>query len=430
MKPLPSIRRRLANVLLIWALLWSVGLSAALWLAADYEVHDLLDSQLQASAETLGAILSDNGTALELPRPSESDAQAATVPVQTMASERFAWQVAAAGGHVLLRSPQAPKAPLRIGVKAGFSDETAWRVFGMPLGEDGRMLYVAQTIDKRHEAHVGVGLTAILAALTIGLLGHLWLRARVGHELAPLQSLSEWLAKHEPLEAGGQLGPPQRQELAPMHESLEALSQRLANRVASERAFSAHAAHALRTPLAGIDAQLAVALREAPTALQPRLQRVRDAADRLQRVVSALLGLFRAEAEPQRRRVDLAALVEHLPTSRLVVRVEPGEVEADADLLAAALLNLLDNAQRHGATQVRLSQPVPGTVRVHDDGPGIGQEEREALKQALAAQVYDHLPGLGLVLADAVARAHGGALALPEVHNGFAVELHLPSKHC
>jgi signal transduction histidine kinase len=426
MKASPSIRQRLGRALLGWVLLWSLAVSTALWLTATHEVDELLDDQLQASAEVMAALLSENGLALGRGGHAQAQAEPATVPASAGTSERFAWQVVAPGGRLQLRSSQAPTAALYATAQAGFSDASTWRVFGLPLGEDGRMLYVTQTSAERREASDEARFNAILAALAIGLLGYLWLRARVGHELAPLQSLSEWLAAHEPLEAGTQLGPPQRQELAPMHEALEALSRRLASRVARERAFSAHAAHALRTPLAGIDAQLAVALREAPAALQPRLQRVRDAAGRLQSVVTALLGLFRAGAEPQRRRIELSALADHLPTPRLTVSVEPGTLHADADLLAAALLNLLDNAQRHGATHVALSQPASDTVRVHDDGPGVSGERLQALQQALDAQDYERLPGLGLVLADAVARAHGGTLVLPKVPSGFAVDLRLP----
>ena len=80
--------------------------------------------------------------------------------------------------------------------------------------------------------------------------------------------------------------------------------------MAHERAFTAHAAHALRTPLAGMDAQLAVALREAPLALQPRLQRVREASGRLQRVLAALLTLFRSDLALHRAPLDLPALID------------------------------------------------------------------------------------------------------------------------
>jgi signal transduction histidine kinase len=178
-----------------------------------------------------------------------------------------------------------------------------------------------------------------------------------------------------------------------------------------------------------IDAQLSVALREAPVELQPRLQRVRDAAGRLQRVVVALLALFRTDAAPQIQTVVLGELTQRLPIPGLTLVVTTSaSVRADADLLAAALLNLLDNAQRYGATQVEISSPWPGSVRLHDDGPGIPPTQRLELQQALDTQEYAHLPGLGLALADAVARAHDGSLSLPMVDAGFAIELHLGEK--
>jgi len=100
-------------------------------------------------------------------------------------------------------------------------------------------------------------------------------------------------------------------------------------------------------------------------------------------------------------------------------------VSADADLLSAALLNLLDNALRHGAATVTLSTPRPGVLRVQDDGPGVEPAHRVALQQAIDAEAYEGRTGLGLMLADLVARAHGGGLTLPAVEHGFAVELRL-----
>ena len=160
--------------------------------------------------------------------------------------------------------------------------------------------------------------------------------------------------------------------------------------------------------------------------IRRRLQRVRGAAHRLQGVVAALLGLFRAGAGPQRGAVDLAALLARLPTSALQVHADASaSLDADADLLAAALVNLLDNAQRHGARQVWLDQPGPNRLRLRDDGPGIDEPRRAALQRALDAQAYEAGPGLGLMLADRVARAHGGRLALPATDAGFTVELNL-----
>ena len=294
------------------------------------------------------------------------------------------------------------------------------------------MLYVAQSHDEQVEAALEIVLNAALATLAIALLSHLWLRLRVTGELAPLQRLSARLRTHDLLAPGATLGAAERAELQPVHQAVDQLAAQLVRRLAQERAFSAHAAHALRTPLAGIDAQLAVALREAPDSLKPRLQRVRAAATRLQRVVAALLTLFRSDVQPQPETLRLDALLARLPVEGLTVTVAPeAELTADPDLLAAALLNLLDNAVRHGAHRVQVSLAAPGVVEVADDGPGVPPERRAALRQALADGDAAAASGLGLALAHLVARAHGGWLELPEPPElpnrprGFVVRLNL-----
>lgn len=418
--PAPSIGARLAHALLSWSLAWGLAVGLAVWLAAAHEVDELLDDALQSSAELMAEIVRARGEG------------APALVVQGQALERFAWQVVGADGAVLLRSPRAPDQPWHRSAQVGFDNLPHWRVFGQVLGGDGRMLYAAQSRGERDEARAEVALGAALAALAVGLLGHLWLRLRVRRELEPLQRLSQRLAAWEP-DGGGsaaeQLGPAERSELQPVHAALEALTLRLAARMANEQAFSAHAAHALRTPLAGIDAQLAVALRECPPELRERLLRVRGAATRLQAVVVALLGLFRSGEGAGRavtQPVDLPALVARLPVPGLAVQVQArGPLQADPDLLAAALMNLLDNAQRHGARSVQLRVTAPATLRIDDDGPGVAADRLTQLRQAIASARYTGATGLGLMLADRVARAHGGRLLLPDTARGFAVELHL-----
>lgn len=423
MRRIPSIQGRLARALLGWSLACGLAVAVAVGLAVQEEVDELLDDALRASAGLLSGLLSPNiGTLMA------GGSRDVAAPVAPGADERFAWQVIGADRQVLLRSPLAPQAPLQAAPASGFADTPVWRVFGRSLGAEGRLLIVAQTHAERAEARFEAGLYAGLATLAVGLLGYLWLRARVGRELAPLQTLSERLAHHDPLQSGATLGPAQREELRSIHMAIDELAQRLARRVASERAFSAHAAHALRTPLAGIDAQLAVALRECEPALQPRLRRVREAAGRLQHVVAALLTLFRSGTELQRQPVNLRSLLERLPVEGLKVEVQATRaVRADADLLAAALLNLLDNARRYGAHRMVVSTPSDDTVRLHDDGPGIAATQRQSLQAALDAQSYEGTMGLGLMLADVVAHAHGGRLVLPEVMDqpGFVAELDL-----
>jgi signal transduction histidine kinase len=420
----PSIRSRLANALFFWSLMWSLGVTLAVGLSARHEVDELLDETLQSTATVLGQALA----------PSSSASPAAPAVLPTHGEAQFAWQLVGGDGQVLRRSDNAPATALMRAATAGFSKTPNWRVHGSALpsadGSNGRMLYVAHQLAERREAEFEVFLSAALAALSIGLLGHLWLRARVRQELLPLEHLSQRLARYDPLDAAQVLGAAERAELVPVHTALRQLGDRLAQRVAQERRVAAHAAHALRTPLAGMDAQLAVALREGTPEAQPRLQRVRDASVRLQRVVRSLLDLFRLGADVHRQRVSVKALLAHLPVPDLEVVVdEQVQIDADPDLLAAALVNLLDNAQRHGAHRATVSLPGPGRLLVRDDGPGAELHRLALLRAALATQSYEGQTGLGLMLADLVARAHGGHLALPDSPSGgFAAELVLAAE--
>lgn len=418
-----SIRSRLSRVLVGVALVWGLIVSMVVWLAVRHEVEELLDDTLKASAEVLVQLIGADLEHVEAnPPPALTNGQ----------DERFAWQLVGPAGTVLQRSARAPRTPWMPLATVGFADAAdQWRVYGMRLARADRVLYVAQTREERREAQGEVAFSSVCAALVIALASAWWLRRRVRDELQPLTALAGALAQYEPLQPGVRLEPAAREELKPIHDAIESLGQRLARRVSDERAFSAHAAHALRTPLAGIDAQLAMALRECAPEQRERLARVRQAAGRLTRVVSALLALFRSGVEVQWHHFDLAALLERLPPLdgvELVVRAAK-PLSADPDLLTAALLNLLDNAVSHGAKRIEVDvDPMAGggaSVVIADDGRGADEERRRSLAAALAEQHYEGRTGLGLMLADMVARAHGGGIELPVVERGFQVRLRL-----
>ncbi|MDD2536033.1 MAG: HAMP domain-containing sensor histidine kinase, partial [Macromonas bipunctata] len=166
----------------------------------------------------------------------------------------------------------------------------------------------------------------------------------------------------------------------------------------------------------------------------PRLNRARQGSQRLSRVMQALLTMFRSGTEPQWQAVPLSVLLAPWPHDGLAI-VSEGDptLHADPDLLAAVLMNLLDNARQHGATQVQLrassSPDGQQTLHLHDNGPGCPDATLQRLRQAL--QQHDYTPGtglsgLGLMLADLVLQAHGGSVALPNVNTGFAVLLQWP----
>ena len=436
--PLPSIRSRLGQVLMGLTVGWGFVVAAAVGWTVQREVDELLDDSLQASASVLAGVLQalPAGAAPlpAYPAYPAYPAQPVPPPGQNPAppEARFAWQLVADDAAVVQRSSLAPEWALTPAGQPGFHDvHPDWRVYSLAL-HDGRSLLVAQARSERREARAEVVWSAALVALGVGLVSVLVFRWRIDRELHPLVALRRALEGYDPWQASRRLPPAVRDELAPIHAAIDQLGQRLALRVAGERAFSAQAAHALRTPLAGIDAQLAVALREAPPGLRPRLAQVRAGAARLSRVVAALLALFRSGNELHRAPVDVAALVARLPVEGLSIAVQgPPLASVDVDLLAATLLNLLDNALRHGGHQVLITS-ASERLRVQDDGQGVDGARRVALSRALADAATtgpsDAAPalGLGLLLADRVARAHGGALVLLPSAEGFAVELLLP----
>lgn len=426
MKAQASIRGGVLRTQFVWSVCGGLALAVALWLAMQSEVDELLDDSLNSAAELL------IGPMLETLPPTSSTPPRGSAAAHG-AGTRFVWQLVRHDpvATVLASAAGAPEAPLTHTPAAGFTDVPGWRVYGRALGEDGRMLYVAQSRQERTEVKLDMIMTVLLAGLPLLALGLLWSNLRLRQELQPLQALSARLAAFDPLLPGASLGRTDCAELQPVHAAVDDLVARLSHRISLERAFSAHTAHALRTPLAGIEVQLAVAVREAPAALQPRLQRVRAATSRLQHVVVALLAMFRSGAAIERQPLDLDALAAGLAVDGLQVRVQPGApLTGDADLLSAALINLLDNAQRHGARTVTLSVQHPCWLRVQDDGSGIGDEHRHALQHALTAQDYEGTTGLGLMLADLVARAHGGRLLLPPGDPpGFTAVLDLGPPH-
>lgn len=428
MKSRPSIRARLSKALLLWSVVWGFAVAAAIAVTVPHEVDELLDDTLQSSADVLAVLLSRANEARLADPSGTGNVPPRVLEDALLPEDRFAWQVVGRDNTVLLRSSLAPDVPLCAAATLGLSDSPDWRIYGVALPGDGRTLCVAQTMAERFEAQFEMAFGVALAALGIGFLGHLWLRARVRQELVPLEELSRRLGAHDPTADGASLGEAQREELQPLQSAIDDLGRRLADRLASERAFTAHAAHALRTPLAGLDAQLAVAVRESAPEMRPRIRRAREAAARLHRVVSALLTLFRSNADLRCERLDLRSLVARLPVEGLTVEVHGQEpIDADPDLLAAALLNLLDNALRYGARQVTVQVVAPNTIRVHDDGPGVSASRRQQLREALAGTIEGGDTGLGLGLAQVIARAHRGRVVLPEVPSGFAVDIVLDS---
>lgn len=159
----------------------------------------------------------------------------------------------------------------------------------------------------------GVLLPLLLALPLLALL--LWWAVR--HGLAPLRQLSQALGGRQPQALQPVVLKDMPTEIAPLVQALNGLFERIDAMVASERRFTADAAHELRTPIAAIRAQAQVALGAGNDAAQRdhALQFTLAGCDRATRLVAQLLTLSRLEtaanpgaALPLNTVVDLSAL--------------------------------------------------------------------------------------------------------------------------
>ncbi|MEY2684286.1 MAG: hypothetical protein RJA09_1430 [Pseudomonadota bacterium] len=427
----PSIQRRLSKALLWFALITGFTVSVVVWLVVQHEMEELMDQGLRESAEIIYGVIDST------PVPSSAPNYWETPPAH---DEKLIWQmVSTTERRVIRRSHKAPDTPLAAAPQRHFFDSAdgQWRVVTLPFTHDPtRYLLVAQTHNERLEALSETVVFTLLGTLLVGWVSVLVLSRITHQELQPLRDLTHGVRVYDPLVPGSEPTPPQRSELTPIAEAISDLGQRLATRVNRERAFAAHAAHALRTPLAGIDAQLALALRELPSDQRPRVLRAREASQRLTHVVKALLVMFRSGTEPSWQDCSLATLLDAIPAPGLVVTIEGEDhLRADPDLLSAVLANLLDNSARHSATNVLITSYTADQqhhLTVVDNGKGCPPQEVQRLRLSLAQQRYTSdagSNGLGLVLADIVLRAHLGGVRLPDTPSGFVVELYWPTHH-
>jgi two-component system OmpR family sensor kinase len=422
----PSIRQRLIRAVVSASVAWMLLMSVTVITVIQHQVDALADAGLQESAELLFGVMTTTWT------PTDTAPNQETLPAPPH-TENVTWQRVSAAGRLQLRSHQAPGIPFFNHATPGLSDAPGdWRVYGLELPQDHSMLYMADHQSERRRTRLRASWAVVGITLVIGSLFVFWLQNLIRQELRPLLVLSRAVATHDPARSPLELPSVNRQELLPIQKAILDLSRRLTLRMENERAFSAHAAHALRTPLAGIDAQLAVAMRECTPEVYPRLKQTREAANRLKRVVSSLLTLFRTSMDIQWRAIKLATLVGAVSIDQLDIQViEPALVEADPDLLAAALINLLDNVARHGGHRVSIRVLVNAEFQIitlSDDGPGIPEARLHELHLALALQDYQGHMGLGLMLADMVARAHGGSLQITNLGTGLSAEMILQRK--
>jgi len=319
---------------------------------------------------------------------------------------------------------------------------------------NGSVLLVGRDIEERRRFAALIRRTLYFAlgfTILLGLVGGLLMSRNFLHRIDSITAASRSimagdLSQRVPVSGSGD-------ELDQLSVSLNQMLDQIERLMAGMKEISSNVAHDLRTPLTRLRSRVEAALRTGePAAQKAALEKTIEEADSLLATFNALLSIARTEAGQvleALKPVDLRELVTDLAELFAPMAEELGGslelsandtvmVKADRQLLAQALSNLLDNALKYGVAPGRNSPEIAlslkhsadeAIIAVADRGPGIPDKDRgRVTERFVRLDRARTLPGsgLGLSLAQAIARLHNGKLLLKDNAPGLLVELVLP----
>jgi two-component system sensor histidine kinase MprB len=437
-----SLRLRVALFTALAVALVEVAIVASVYAFVSYRLYAQIEEDLRDIASVVVPVVRTTG---DLPvRPSQDVERPPFVPRLVDADGRV---VSARG------SLDIPVTPAARAVAAG--EETSaletlraggasFYVLTVPLG-DGRTVQIARSLADVEDVLRQL-LAAAAAFAAAGLVVAPFAGAAVATgALVPLRRLARVAERvRETGTLDARVGARGSDELASFARSFDAMLDRLEATVdeverarAAQRQLVADASHELRAPLAALRANVELlslgsdAPIEDPDAL---LADTRAGIEELGVLVGQLIDLAREDQRVHDRaevRVDRLVLDEvdrvqrRYPSVQIATDVEPTIVVGDAEALARAVANLVDNAAKWTPAgrrvDVRLARAV---LEVADQGPGIDEADMPRIFERFyrgrrAAGVPGS--GLGLAIVAQVMAAHGGSVAARSAPGGGAV---------
>ena len=297
-------------------------------------------------------------------------------------------------------------------------------------------------------------LQLLARALALGVAGAALVAAMVGWTAAnrlvrPLRPVAD---AAERIAAGAldtRLDEPTDPDLRRLTQAFNRMAAALEVRIERETRFAADVSHELRSPLAAVAAAVDIIERrreQLPPQVTEAFSALSAKVALFQRMVLDLLEISRLDggtAVLSDDLIDVRHLLERLldlhaadGTPIDVAQGAPTHIRGDRRRLAQAVGNILDNANRYagGVTRIGIAVPRDGWIRleVDDNGPGIGEEERDAIFGRFArgaagtAAGTNSGTGLGLALSAEHVRLHGGRVWVEDVEAGgarFVVEV-------
>lgn len=436
-----SLRRILLITLLPTATLIWAATAALSYHDARSEIAELLDAEMAQSARFLLA-LADGGLnpdTLALAETEHIVLGSDAGDLEHRYEKKLARQLWLGHSRLLLRSADAPQEPLSAtgnGYSMAAMGNKTWHVYSQTDATGRFIVHIGQSADARQKITDDIT-RDLLLQFFVGMplmAAVIWFC--IGYVLRPLAGLVREVERRE-----DKLLTPLHvehipREVKPLADAFNRLLERLALVFDHERRFTADAAHELRTPLAGIKTQADVALRAKDDEVRNKaLQQIKNGVERTDHLIGQLLTLARLDPETSLmapRLVDLSEVVRFTVTQLETLAMDKGirlrqslshsqRIKGHPQMLEVLARNLLDNAIRYtpeGGQAVIATEDTAKTVRlsVEDSGPGIPEAAREAVFQ----RFYRYLEtarqqpgsGLGLSIAERIAKLHGATLEL------------------
>ena len=447
-----SIRWRLFGTLFVPAAAVLIAGTVTTYLTVVPPFIDAYDQALLESALAIAAhVQPDAGGRLELSLPPD-----ALAIVRADSKDSVFFRVTAADGTFVAGDADLPD--VARGTRSSLKIDAEYRDMPVRLvgyrtyaGNFGFTVTMGETTHKRAEMRSRV-LTSALATdgVVLGLiLTLIWFS--VNRSLAPLRALEDQISRRSandltPVAVGDVPA-----EIRGVVAALNRLFGLVREGATSQRRFLDNAAHQLRTPLTGIQAQLELMCdSEDDPIRRQRMLRVLDGARRLSYTTHQLLTLARADESANPRwefeDVELPAVVETVIADSLAnaedagidlgAELKPAMVRGIGWLLTEAIKALTNNALEHtprgGSVTLRCGiERGAAFVEVVDTGVGIPALERERVLERFfrASNARGAGSGLGLAIVKEVTELHAGTLTIgagPDAA-GTRVRLELPT---
>lgn len=447
-----SLRRRLlAWLLLATAVMGTIALVDT-WREAEKTADEVSDRVLMGSALAIAerVIVSEDGS-LEVDIP-----YVALEMLTSAAQDRVFYRVDGPPGTFITGYQSLPSIPRSEGQAAAFEDAVfrgepirvaaLARSASTGINSVPFVVTVAETTMARQQLMRTILLrsAARLLFMIVGAAVIVWIAVTVS--LRPLYRFSEAIAQRSPddLHPIGERVPSEVQGLV---DTVNSFMVRLESALDALRHFTGNASHQLRTPLAIVRTQLAIAARASdPEAVRQAVGKADAAVADGERILGQLLLMAKIDAATRSaslRETDLSALAQSQTADHVPAAAEAGidlgfEGEAAVCVLAEPLLlgellkNLIANgliyAGRGSEITVRvLIDEGVAILEVEDNGPGIPESKRDAVLRRFdrGARADDLGTGLGLPIVEEIARLHGAKLDLQDGSNGHGLRVRI-----